>query len=268
LLKLFKKFILFEKILHRSIQYLRHLVKAKTKYNIHSPFVYAFYTEAIRGKDAKKSFPKIENYRNFLLHNKTFIEVHDFGTGKNKKRKRKLCKTAASSISSQKQASILYSIAKYLKAESILELGTNFGISTAYLAESSPKAEILSIEGCPNIAKYALAFFEVQKYNTINLINHDFDSYFNLNNTLNFDLIYIDGNHTKDASIRYFNKSLQNQKEHFAIIIDDIHWSKEMTAAWKEIILCEKIQLSIDFYHFGIVFIGKKMQKQDWKLKL
>ncbi len=259
---------MIEKIRHRSIQYFAHLIKAKSKYKIHSPFLYAFYTEAIRGKNAKKSFPKIENYRKFLLHNKTFIEVHDFGTGKNKKTKRKICKTAAASISSKKQALLLYSIANHLKAERILELGTNFGISTAYLAESSPQGKITSIEGCTNIAKYALAFFEVQKYNTINLINQDFDSFFDTNDKLNFDLIYIDGNHSKKSTIRYFLYCLNQEKENFAIIFDDIHWSKEMTAAWKEIILSKKVRLSIDFYHFGIVFIGKKMQKQDWKLKL
>ncbi len=87
------------------------------------------------------------------------------------------------------------------------------------------------------------------------------------NNSLSHDLVFIDGNHTKEATLRYFEVFLKKNNKEFAILFDDIYWSKGMTEAWETIKKNKKVNLSIDFYSFGLVFIGKDISKQDIVLK-
>ena len=49
------------------------------------------------------------------------------------------------------------------------------------------------------------------------------------------DLVYIDGNHRYEPTLRYFRQLLTRITPESVLIFDDIHWSPEMEAAWEEI---------------------------------
>lgn len=251
---------------HRILSYLKYRIKAKGKFKIHSPFVYKFYTEGIHQKTSKEIFSDIETYRKEFKRNHTIIEVIDLGASKTKNKKKRISSIAKFSPSSPRKARQIYSITKFLDAQNILELGTNLGIGTAYLAKACSEAQIKTVEACPNVLSFAKAFLKKVKAENIQVICNDFDTYLSKNN-LSHDLVFIDGNHTKNATLRYFNLFLEKNKKPFTIIFDDIYWSKGMTEAWKKIIINKAVNLSLDFYSFGIVFIGKNMSKQDFVLK-
>ena len=46
-------------------------------------------------------------------------------------------------------------------------------------------------------------------------------------------LIYIDGNHIFDSTIRYFNLLGKASGYRCIMVLDDINWSGEMARAWK-----------------------------------
>ena len=80
-------------------------------------------------------------------------------------------------------------------------------------------------------------------------------------------LLYIDGNHTYEATIKYFELALTKKDENTVIIFDDIYWSAGMTKAWQEIKNKKEVLLSIDTFYFGMVFFRSEfVEKIDLKI--
>ena len=143
-------------------------------------------------------------------------------------------------------------------------MGTSFGVSTAYLCETNPDAKITSIEGekeIYNVAKNSL------DYKNLSLINENIDDWFTKIKPQMFDCIIIDANHTYEATLRYFSIALKTLKNGGFIIFDDIYWSKGMTLAWDKIVKSEKVNITIDLFAFGIVFIRPTQNKEHFILR-
>ena len=51
------------------------------------------------------------------------------------------------------------------------------------------------------------------------------------------------------------------------IVKEDIHSDKEKERKWKEMIVREESKLTIDCYHFGVVFKMERKEKQHFVLK-
>ena len=54
--------------------------RAKTKYYLHSPFVYQFYLNVLEGADDAQ-LQSIQSLRKKLSNDDSIIEIKDFGTG-------------------------------------------------------------------------------------------------------------------------------------------------------------------------------------------
>ncbi len=103
----------------------------------------------------------------------------------------------------------------------------------------------------------------------IELITGDF------NNTIDatlkkfekLDYVFIDGNHQKAPTLNYFKKCLSKSNHKSIFILDDVNWSKEMKAAWKEIKAHPEVTLSIDLFFLGIVFFNPDFTKQNFVVR-
>jgi len=201
-------------------------------------------------------------YRLNMLADNTILNVKDFGTGKSGQRKVKAI--ASKSSTEVRYGGVMQKIIDVFKVKHILELGTSVGIGTMFLARTNAKAEVTTVEGCPETSKFAKAEFAKRKIANVTFINDNFDHLF-ASNTLkdqHFDLAFIDGNHTSEATIRYFDnivKKYSNKKS--IIIIDDINWSRDMYDAWKEISSCMPDSLRINLFRMGIIFSGYDFPK-------
>ena len=189
-----------------------------------------------------------------------------FGAGSivNDSKKIIINKHAKNSLKSKSECQLLFRIIKHLQPQNILELGSSFGVSTAYLCETNPETKITSLEGeieIFNIAKNAL------DYKNLKIINADIDLWMNNKNSQNYECVIIDANHTYEATVRYFSASLKLLKKGGFMIIDDIYWSKEMTKAWKHITQIERVSVSIDLFSFGIIFIRPEQSKEHFMLR-
>jgi hypothetical protein len=49
-------------------------------------------------------------------------------------------------------------------------------------------------------------------------------------------------------------------------VFDDIYWSKEMTEAWQEIKQHPKVNVTIDIFEMGLVFLRTEQPKQHFKI--
>jgi predicted O-methyltransferase YrrM len=255
---------------YQAKKYLQYRLNAKDEHSVHSPFVYTLYTEVIINKHGYYAFDELNKIRKQLLTNQQSIEVVDLGAGSKKMTStRKIADIAKYSVAQKKYSELLFRLTNYFKPESVLELGTSLGLSALYMAQASPNGVVTSVEGCPNTHGFAKKLIASTGIKNIETINQSFDDAFAT--TLQhkkFDLVYIDGNHTYEATIKYFNELLKSTNENSVLIFDDIYWTPGMTKAWEEIKAHAAVTLSIDLYKVGLIFFRKEnKQKEHFCLK-
>jgi len=257
------------KKLWRIYRYLLHCLTARNThgFGVHSPFLFHFISFVVEEKNPYYIFSSIEKLRNNLIHDKTKIQIEDFGTGKN--RTSTIETVVKKSVKPKKYGQLFFRIALHTKAQSILELGTSLGITTAYLAAASSQIRCTSMEGSKTLANLAKKIFQQLGLKNISLIEGNIDENLErvLENTPTFDLIYIDANHTSQAVTKYFEMCLEKVHAHSVILIDDIYWSPDMLKAWKFIKQHPKVTATIDLFETGIVFFDPNLYKKHYKVR-
>lgn len=249
-------------------KYIRYYFTASNGkgHGIHSPFVFDFITKVLNDKKKYACYDAIEVVRQRVRKAATIIEVEDFGAGSAviKSNKRMVKAIAKSSIKSPKFAQLLFRMVQYYQPKSIVELGTSFGITTAYLASGNAAAKVYTCEGAPQIAAIAQHNFNLMGIQNCTILQGDFaqtlPALFSMVNL--FDFAFVDGNHRKAPTLQYFNQLLAHSTSKTILIFDDIHWSSEMEAAWLVIQHHPSVTVTIDLFFIGIVCINS-----DIKLK-
>jgi len=257
-------------MLFQSKSYLKFLLKSTRLHGVHSPFIYELVSQCFNDTKQKEWYSQFEKYRNSLINNSSSITVEDFGAGSKslKSSKRKVSGIAKNAGITLKRGELLGRFAACLNATTILEIGTSLGIATSCLALGNPKAMITTLEGCTATATIATDHFKKFKLNNINTVIGNFNE--TLAKTIDgntYDLIYFDGNHQKEATIAYFNQCLRHSHNESVFIFDDIYWSKEMKQAWKYIKEHPKVSLTIDTFHWGVVFFRQEQVKEHFVVR-
>ena len=253
-------------------KYLLHLLQAKRNgHGVHSPFVYTLCENVFNSQQQFYVFEELSELRKHLKEDEAEIEIDDMGAGSQKLdgAKRKIKDIALHGISSQKQSELLFKLINFLKCEVIIELGTSLGLNTLYLSFANSKSQIYSLEGSQSLVEFSQSLFAKKERTNITYIQGNFDQTLPqlLSKLSSFDLLYIDGNHTYEATLRYFKLALEKRTNDSVIIFDDIYWSKGMTQAWEEIKQNEHIKLTIDCFYFGMVFFREEQkQKEHFKI--
>ncbi|PCJ67395.1 MAG: SAM-dependent methyltransferase [Bacteroidetes bacterium] len=244
--------------------YLSYFISGKTKHGIHSPTVYDFI-ENIIDKAYKSKSKSIENERTRLKKSKQVIDFKDYGKYGNIFRKN-ISDIARASLKSAKYATLLSQLVKYYKAKRVLEVGTSLGITTAYLAQNK---DILvdTYEGDHTVANLAQGVWNQLGLTNVSSIVGNFDATLSEIDDVIYDVIYIDGNHKLDPTLRYFDQLQKNASESTVFIFDDIHYSKQMEEAWKQIKEMSKVSITIDLFFLGIVFMDPTLSKQNFILR-
>ncbi len=252
--------------------YLQFLWHSKNEHAVHSPFVFSLLTKCFYNKKSKPEYAVLKKYRNSLLANNNTIEVADFGAGSKvfKSNTRVISKIAKTAGITSKRAELLFRITNYFQPESILEIGTSLGLATAALSLGNLKAKTITLEGCPETAKQAQNQFKQFGLTNINLEVTEFSSYLNdlRLSTFDFKLIYFDGNHSKKATLEYFELLLPTITNETVWIFDDIHWSSEMEEAWEIIKKHPKVTVTIDTFQWGLVFFRREQPKEHFVIRI
>ncbi len=258
-------------MIFQIVSYLKFLSKSQNQHGLHSPFVYDLVTKCFYDKSDHEEYELIKNYRNDLLRNKKLIEVTDFGAGSRifKSNIRPVYGIAKNAGITLHRAKLLYRLIRYLKIEKALELGTSLGIAASAIS-ANKRTKLSTIEGCPATAKIASEQFQKYNLKNVDLKIRPFDKELDmiLKDKPAFDLVYFDGNHQKEPTLKYFEKLLPTAHNDSVFIFDDIHWSKEMEEAWEDIKEHPAVQLSIDTFQWGLVFFRKEQAKQDFRIRV
>jgi predicted O-methyltransferase YrrM len=251
--------------------YLLHRLKAKNRHGLHSPFVYKLVDTVIYDYADSKVYQEIENIRKKLLVDNRMITITDLGAGSllNNNKQKRVGDIAANALKQPKLAQLLYRLAAHFKPRNIIELGTCLGITTLYLQKAAPDARVYTLEGCPQTAGVANETFKQANLNAVELITGNFDDNLPvvINNLNQLDFVFVDGNHQKDATLKYFEWCLPKVHEDTLLIFDDIYWSEGMKEAWAQIKAHPQVTVTVDLFWIGLVFFKSGRVKEDFLIR-
>ena len=248
--------------------YIKFLLSSRNQHGVHSPFVYRLVTKCFYDKGNKKAYQKIADYRKELFKNKETIKVEDFGKGSRvfKSDERQISAIAKNAGISWKRSKLLYRLCTYLNSKQSIELGTSVGLATASLATNTNN-NVLSIEACANTAAIAKKYLQKHALKNVEIQVHKFEEILPKLQQ-KYDLAYIDGNHSYEATIKNFELLLPLTHNNSIFIFDDIYWSQEMQKAWKEIQQHPEVMVTIDTFYWGLVFFRKEQAKEHFKIRV
>ena len=251
-------------------------------HGIHSPFVFDFVVKVLNDDERYPEYAAIERLRSQLQQDHTPLEIEDMGAGSAMKGgagvktnpamsySRKISDIARQAAKAPKWGQLLFRIARYYRPDTVLELGTSLGFSTAYLAKGAPGAHVETIEGASAIADIAMKNFRMLELGNIHLTTGNFDVVLApvLEKTGSVNLAFVDGNHRREPTLAYFEQLLSHAARPAVLIFDDIHWSAEMEDAWTAIKNDPRVYLTIDLFFIGLVFLREEFKvKQDFVIR-
>lgn len=255
-----------------ALKYIRYFLQSDTAHAVHSPFVFSFIEEILRDKRTFYSFKAIEKIRQALLSDNHPLKITDMGAGSSlqKPAERRVCDIARSAAKSSKYCKLLFRLVNYFQPETILELGTSLGISAAYMASAHSNARLFTLEGSDTVAEIASETFQQLNLDHTQIIIGNFDDTLApvLMQIPKLDMAFIDGNHRKEPTLRYFSQCLTKAHNDTILIFDDIHWTEDMEETWETIKANSAVTLTIDLFFLGLVFLKKEFkEKQHFVLR-
>ena len=257
-------------------KYAWYYLNAKTKHGIHSPFVFDLVTKVLEDKEIYPEYEQVEKLRLELLANKMLTEVEDFGAGgeDSPTYQKRISEIAAKAAKPAKWGKLLYRLCRYFEARDILEFGTSLGISTAYqafgAASAGEGAQITSMEGSQNLAELArINMQQLGLKDMVEIVPGNFDDTLEevLSGFDTLDFVFIDGNHRKEPTLKYFEQLLPKAHNDTVFVFDDIHWSNDMSEAWEELKSHPDVRVTVDLFYLGLLFIRREQVEEHFVVR-
>jgi predicted O-methyltransferase YrrM len=253
-------------------EFLQYRWTAKTAHGVHSPFVFEFMNAVLRDRRDFPAFGEIAELRRKLLADTRVLQVEDFGAGSHTvaTKERRVNDIARTAGRTPKFGKLLFRLVNHYGHQRILELGTSLGLGTAYLGKANTSATLYTLEGSGAVAEVARGNFQQHGLSHVQQVIGNFDDTLEpvLREMGTVDLLFMDGNHREEPTLRYFRQALPFLHEHSMVVFDDVHWSPGMRAAWNAICADPAVTLSIDLFFFGLVFFRKDFkEKQHFVLR-
>lgn len=241
-------------------------------HGVHSPFVFELITRVWVPRNQFYAFAQLRAYRQALLENRSEVPLEDFGAGSLKGSASHQRVAHLARVAGQTPLGVerIFQLAHRLRTGSVLELGSSVGLSTAAFGLLGKHVKVHSVEGNKELARFTQTQLHALGLSNVHIHAATFDDVLGtlLRENEPFDMVYVDGNHRKEPTLRYWNTLAQHASEKTVVIFDDIHWSEEMTEAWQIIVSDSRVTLSLDLYRMGIVFLDSGFSKEHFLLRV
>ncbi len=253
--------------------YLIYLLNSGTRHSVHSPFVYKLTDEVINDKREQAAFKKINAVRENLLKNQQLIKSTEFARNRDSsdisQQVRSIGSITRESAISEKYGRLLYRLAAYFKPETVIELGTSFGLGTMYLAMANPNSKVVTIDACTIKSEQAEAGFKSLGINNIEQHIGLFESVLPglIKKEGKLDFAFFDRNHFSGEIISCYESLLTISHNDTVFVFHEIHSSDEMEKTWEQICQYNKVTVSIDLFGLGVVFLRKELSRQRFVIR-
>jgi predicted O-methyltransferase YrrM len=264
-------------VFDQARKYAWYYLNAKSKHGVHSPFVFDLVTRVFEDKEVYPEYKDVERIRMGMLSSRLVTEVKDYGAGAEGKKpvyEKRVSEIAAKSSKPARWGKLLYRLCRYFQFRNMLELGTSLGISSSYQAlgalSVSGDIRFTTIEGSPALAALAAVNHEELKIKDhVRIVTGNFDDVLKevVDSYESLDYVFIDGNHRKEPTLRYFDQVLQKCHNDTVLVFDDIYWSSEMAEAWESIRQHPQVTVTVDLFYLGLVFLRKEQAKENFVIR-
>ncbi len=235
--------------------------------------------------EEEKAIDKIEEVRARLLASDTPVTYTDFGAlhpwtelteeelYKGEERTRPLAEIAKAS-KPPKWALLLFKLARELKPDTVLEMGTCVGISAAYLLAAlqlNGKGRLITMEGGKNVAEIAEENLQNLGFTNFEIVTgrHQDTLPSVLADNKPIDFAFVDGDHAEHTTITYHEQVLEHTGQHAVIYHDDIRWSPGMRRCWQHICDTDRsVTAILDFHWVGVMVIDKNYRGSPKRFNL
>ncbi len=257
----------------RVALYFNFLLTSKSRkgYGIHSPFIYNLARDVLNNRQFFPELARISNLRKTLAGSDDTLSYTDPGTGSRvfSPETRRVSDILKLASVREKYGRLLFLMVRKFKPRNIIELGTSLGIGTSYLSIANGPRKVYTIEASEPLIKAARKNFNFLELENIEILHGDFKSGLTAlsNKPDSFDLVFFDGDHSRESTLNYFKLCLAKAGPDSIFIFDDIHWSKEMEEAWSKIIKHERVTCTVDLFQMGIVFFKNELVKQHFRIR-
>ncbi|MBR0538646.1 MAG: hypothetical protein IJK36_00275 [Bacteroidales bacterium] len=217
--------------------WIEYLLKRKSEYKIHSPFVYDFMRKVLNDHGTNRDYDTIYRIARLLDKRKHI------------------------SYNQRKQSRLLYRLVRYFEPESVVSFGKLSALNTSalalghlqtkvYLEESDDFLETLNSMGVVNVSLIQPAEFDSEHFKR-----------------LNTGFVFFSRDSFEEDTWDYLADCLSHKTSESVFVFEGIHHDRDMQDAWEEIKANEDVSVTFDLYCVGLVFFREGIEKQDFVLK-
>ena len=217
--------------------WLKYLWQRKSKYSIHSPFVFDFVTKVLNDNESNRDYDTILRIGR-LLDKKKHI-----------------------SYGKRKRSRLLYRVIKHYEPDSVVSFGSINALNATalamghlqtkvYLEQSEDFLETLNAMGVINVSLIQPAEFDSERFRR-----------------LNTGFVFFGRDSFEEDTWDYLVDCLSYKTVDSVFIFEGIHHNRDMEDAWEEIKANEDVSVTFDLYSIGMVFFREGIEKQDFVLK-
>ena len=214
-----------------------YLLKRKSEYKIHSPFVYDFMRKVLNDHGTNRDYDTIYRIARLLDKRKHI------------------------SYNQRKQSRLLYRLVRYFEPESVVSFGKLSALNTSalalghlqtkvYLEESDDFLETLNSMGVVNVSLIQPAEFDSEHFKR-----------------LNTGFVFFSRDSFEEDTWDYLADCLSHKTSESVFVFEGIHHARDLQDAWEEIKANEDVSVTFDLYCVGLVFFREGIEKQDFVLK-
>ena len=249
--------------LFRITSVLRWYWGARTRYDVHSPYLTTIINEVIRDRRHFHAFDLIRSVRAYWRRQGGRVQLMSLGAPSTTVRgnERSVSSLVTTNAIDDACGRLLFRLALHLRPRRILEFGTNAGVSTLYLHAADTRTPLQTVEGNPAVAALARRTFARAGTSAalvpyVSLFTEWLDAHGPRpdDGGAPLDLFFCDGDHRYQPTLDYVARLLPHRGENAVFVIADIHWSAGMERAWAELRQLPEVTASLDVYHFGLLF--------------
>ena len=247
--------------------YFNFIFSATNQHGVHSPFVYQLVTKCFYNRKNRPEYRKIGEYRKDLFQEVQKVEIQPNCSTFFKANTYKVSKLAKVYATSWKRSKFLTRLIDYLEFKSVLEIGTQMGVRTSCFA-SNKNCEIVTIDNCKETQKIAREKLEKHEFSNIEFCRQEFIQEEISVDRKKIDCFFISNTRKKESTLHLFEEALKKIHNDSLVIMEGLHWSKEMNQAWEEIKVNKNVTVTIDTFYLGLVFFRKEQNKEHFKIRL
>ena len=217
--------------------WLKYLWHRKSKYTIHSPFVFDFVTKVLNDNGSNRDYDTILRIGR-LLDKKKHI-----------------------SYAKRKRSRLLYRVIRHYEPDSVVSFGSITALNATalamghlqtrvYLEQSEDFLETLNSMGVINVNLIQPSEFDSERFRR-----------------LNTGFVFFGRDSFEEDTWDYLVDCLSYKTVDSVFIFEGIHHNRDIEDAWEEIKANEDVSVTFDLYSIGMVFFREGIEKQDFVLK-